>query len=46
MAASHGVSLDVLAWTLAIGTDVGGNATPFGASANIVGTSVARRRAT
>ncbi len=32
--------LAVLAWTLAIGTDVGGNGTPIGASANVVGTSI------
>lgn len=43
MAATQGVSLDVLAWTLAIGTDIGGSATPIGASANIVGTAVAAR---
>lgn len=43
MAASQGVSLDVLAWTLSMGTDIGGNATPIGASANVVGTSVAAK---
>lgn len=43
MAASQGVSLDILAWTLAVGTDIGGSATPIGASANIVGTSVAAK---
>lgn len=43
MAATQGVDLDILAWTLAMGTDVGGNATPIGASANIVGTSVAAK---
>ena len=43
MAAAQGVSLDVLAWTLAMGTDVGGNATPIGASANIVGTSLSAK---
>ena len=35
-----GMPIDVLAWTLAMGTDLGGNATPIGASANVVGTSV------
>ena len=30
-----------LAWTLSIGTDIGGAATPIGASANVVGTAVA-----
>jgi Na+/H+ antiporter NhaD/arsenite permease-like protein len=34
------MSLPTLAWTLALGTDLGGNATPIGASANVVGTSV------
>ena len=38
-----GMSLPVLAWTLALGTDIGGNATPIGASANVVGTSVAEK---
>ena len=43
MAASTGVDLGVLAWTLSMGTDIGGNATPIGASANVVGTSVAAK---
>lgn len=38
-----GINLDTLAWTLSMGTDVGGNATPIGASANVVGTSVAAK---
>lgn len=37
------VPLDTLAWTLAIGTDIGGNATPIGASANVVGMSVSAK---
>ena len=37
------MSLPTLAWTLALGTDLGGNATPIGASANVVGTSVAEK---
>ena len=40
MAASTGVPLETLAWTLALGTDIGGSATPIGASANVVGTSL------
>ena len=36
-----GVTLTTLAWTLAIGTDIGGSATPIGASANVVGLAVA-----
>lgn len=43
LAALQGVDLSVLAWSLAIGTDIGGSATPIGASANVVGTSVAAR---
>ena len=41
LAASTGVPVSTLAWTLAMGTDVGGSATPIGASANVVGISVA-----
>lgn len=37
------MSLPTLAWTLALGTDMGGNATPIGASANVVGTAVAQK---
>lgn len=39
LAATTGTSLPVLAWSLAIGTDIGGSATPIGASANVVGIS-------
>jgi len=38
-----GVELSTLAWTLSLGTDIGGSATPIGASANVVGTSVAAK---
>lgn len=38
-----GMDLNALAWTLSLGTDIGGNATPIGASANVVGTSIAAR---
>jgi Na+/H+ antiporter NhaD/arsenite permease-like protein len=38
-----GVSLNTLAWALSMGTDIGGSATPIGASANVVGTSVAAK---
>ncbi len=41
LAATQGVPLDTLAYPLAMGTDIGGSATPIGASANVVGTSVA-----
>ncbi len=43
LSASSGVDLKTLAWSLSIGTDIGGSATPIGASANVVGTSVAAR---
>lgn len=40
MSATMGVDIDMLAWTLSMGTDIGGSATPIGASANVVGTAV------
>ena len=43
LARTPGLSLPTLAWTLALGTDIGGNATPIGASANVVGTAIAER---
>ena len=43
LAATSGVDLDTLAWTLSMGTDIGGSATPIGASANVVGTSVSAK---
>lgn len=43
LSATTGVHIDVLAWSLAMGTDVGGSATPIGASANVVGTSAAAK---
>ncbi len=43
LSATTGANLSVLAWTLAMGTDIGGSATPIGASANVVGTSIAAR---
>lgn len=43
LAATQGVPLETLAWTLSMGTDIGGSATPIGASANVVGTSVAAK---
>lgn len=38
-----GFDLGTMAWTLAMGTDIGGSATPIGASANVAGTSIAAR---
>ena len=43
LAATAGVNLNTLAWALSIGTDIGGSATQIGASANVVGTSVAAK---
>lgn len=43
LAATTGADLSVLAWTLAMGTDIGGSATPIGASANVVGTSISAK---
>ena len=43
IAASEGMDIGVLAWALSLGTDLGGNATPIGASANVVGTSVSAK---
>jgi Na+/H+ antiporter NhaD/arsenite permease-like protein len=40
---TQNLSLAPLAWALALGTDIGGNATPIGASANMVGTAIADR---
>lgn len=44
LAAAQGVDLSVLAWALSMGTDIGGSATPIGASANVVGISVASKQ--
>lgn len=38
-----GIDLATLAWSLALGTDIGGNGTPIGASANVVGCAVAEK---
>ena len=43
IAETQGVPLGTLTWALAVGTDIGGNATPIGASANVVGTSIASK---
>ena len=39
----QGTDLDTLSWALAIGTDIGGSATPIGASANVMGISIAAK---
>ena len=43
LSATMGVDLPILAWSLAIGTDIGGSATPIGASANVVGIATAAK---
>lgn len=43
LAAAQGLELSTLAWALSMGTDIGGSATPIGASANVVGTSIAAK---
>lgn len=43
LSAAQGVDLSILAWTLALGTDIGGSATPIGASANVVGIATAAK---
>lgn len=43
LSVTQGVPLTTLTWALAMGTDIGGSATPIGASANVVGTSVAAK---
>lgn len=43
LSAVEGIDLGTLAWTLSMGTDIGGSATPIGASANVVGTSIAAK---
>jgi Na+/H+ antiporter NhaD/arsenite permease-like protein len=43
LSVTQGFDLEVLSWSLALGADIGGNATPIGASANVVGTSIVAR---
>lgn len=43
LAGSTGVDLGTMAWALSMGTDIGGSATPIGASANVVGMAVAQK---
>ena len=44
LSAAQGTPVAPLAWTLALGADIGGNGTPIGASANVVGLAVAEKR--
>ena len=43
LSALQGVDLETLSWALAMGTDIGGSATPIGASANVVGIATAAK---
>ncbi|MDO8492000.1 MAG: SLC13 family permease, partial [Dehalococcoidia bacterium] len=43
LSAASGVPLAPQAWALALGADIGGNGTPIGASANVVGIAIAER---
>ena len=43
LSATMGIDLNALAWTLSMGTDIGGSGTPIGASANVAGTAIAAR---
>jgi len=43
LSATQGFDTKPLAWSLALGTDIGGNGTPIGASANVVGTAIAEK---
>lgn len=43
LAAAQGIEISILAWALAMGTDIGGSATPIGASANVVGIATAAK---
>jgi len=40
---TFGLNQQLLSWALALGTDIGGNGTPIGASANVVGTAISSR---
>ncbi len=44
IAGTQGVDLAVLAWALTMGANIGGNATPIGASANVVGIATASQK--
>jgi len=43
LSATSGIPLPPQAWALALGADIGGNGTPIGASANVVGIAIAER---
>jgi Na+/H+ antiporter NhaD/arsenite permease-like protein len=43
IAGADPATLGTLSWSLSIGADIGGNATPIGASANVVGLAIAEK---
>lgn len=43
ISSTSGIDLHAQAWALALGTDIGGNGTPIGASANVVGIAIAEK---
>ena len=43
LARTGGLSLPTMAWSLALGADIGGNATPIGASANVVAVAISEK---
>jgi Na+/H+ antiporter NhaD/arsenite permease-like protein len=43
LARTLGLNLHPMAWALALGSDIGGNGTPIGASANVVGMAISER---
>jgi len=44
ISATYGCNLETLAWATALTADIGGNATPIGASANVVALAVAEEK--
>jgi Na+/H+ antiporter NhaD/arsenite permease-like protein len=44
LAAATSMPLPVLVWAMVLGVNIGGNGTPIGASANVVGISVVEKR--
>lgn len=46
LSSTNSIPLSVLAWALSLGTDLGGNGTPIGASSNVVALSILERSGT
>jgi Na+/H+ antiporter NhaD/arsenite permease-like protein len=43
LAKTGGINLPTMTWSLALGADIGGNATPIGASANVVAVAISEK---